>query len=188
VSLRTPLGSSIDYTDAKLREVEAILDTPEIRSEFSLIGLGAAGQVNQGTVVVRMAPRGERLKQQDVIPMLRQEFRIAGARVFAAPYPMVQGARGEPLQFVLTGTNLQELGQHAQALQRKLAALPGSAASTPTCSSTCPSSSSAPTACASPTPASPPRTWPSPSTCSPAGSTSPSSTTSPATASATTSA
>ena len=127
VSLRTPLGSSIDYTDAKLREVEAILDThPEIRSEFSLIGLGAAGQVNQGTVVVRMAPRGERtLKQQDVIPMLRQEFtRIAGARVFAAPYPMVQGARGEPLQFVLTGTNLQELGQHAQALQRKLAALP----------------------------------------------------------------
>ena len=127
VSLRTPLGSSIDYTDAKLREVEAILDThPEIRSEFSLIGLGAAGQVNQGTVVVRMVPRGERtLKQQDVIPMLRQEFtRIAGARVFAAPYPMVQGARGEPLQFVLTGTNLQELGQHAQALQRKLAALP----------------------------------------------------------------
>jgi HAE1 family hydrophobic/amphiphilic exporter-1 len=52
-----------------------------------------------------MAPREERsVKQQDVIPMLRQEFaQIAGARVFAAPYPMVQGARGEPLQFVLTG-------------------------------------------------------------------------------------
>ncbi len=103
-----------------------------------------------------MVPRGERsLKQQDVIPMLRQEFaQIAGARAFAAPYPMVQGARGEPLQFVLTGTNLNELGQHAQALQRRLAALPELGRSTPTCSSTCPSSSSAPTACASPTPAS----------------------------------
>jgi len=128
VSLRTPLGSSIDYTDSKLREVEAILDQhPEIRSEFALIGLGTAGQVNQGTVVVRMVPREERsVKQQDVIPLLRKEFsQIAGARVFAAPYPMVQGQRGEPLQFVLTGENLQELGRHAVALQRKLATIPG---------------------------------------------------------------
>ncbi|WP_374495735.1 efflux RND transporter permease subunit [Zoogloea sp.] len=128
VSLRTPLGSSIDYTDGKLREVEAILDQhPEIRSEFALIGLGTAGQVNQGTVVVRMVPREERsVKQQDVIPLLRKEFsQVAGARVFAAPYPMVQGQRGEPLQFVLTGENLQELGRHAMALQRKLATIPG---------------------------------------------------------------
>ncbi|MBL8460761.1 MAG: efflux RND transporter permease subunit, partial [Zoogloea sp.] len=128
VSLRTPLGSSIDYTDGKLREVEAILDQhPEIRSEFALIGLGTAGQVNQGTVVVRMVPREERsVKQQDVIPLLRKEFsQVAGARVFAAPYPMVQGQRGEPLQFVLTGENLQELGRHAVALQRKLATIPG---------------------------------------------------------------
>ncbi len=128
VSLRTPLGSSIDYTDAKLKEVEAILSAhPEIRTEFALIGLGAAGQVNQGTVVVRMAPREERrISQQEVIPLLRKEFaQIAGARVFAAPYPMVQGQRGEPLQFVLTGDNLQELGRHAVDLQRKLSALPG---------------------------------------------------------------
>ncbi|MDD3352891.1 efflux RND transporter permease subunit [Zoogloea sp.] len=127
VALRTPLGSSIDYTDSKLREVEAILDRhPEIRSEFALIGLGTAGQVNQGTVVVRMVPREERsIKQQEILPLLRKEFaQIAGARVFAAPYPMVQGQRGEPLQFVLTEDNLQELGRHATALQRKLAALP----------------------------------------------------------------
>ncbi|HRH74284.1 MAG TPA: efflux RND transporter permease subunit, partial [Zoogloea sp.] len=82
---------------------------------------------NQGTVVVRMVPREERsVKQQDVIPLLRKEFsQVAGARVFAAPYPMVQGQRGEPLQFVLTGENLQELGRHAVALQRKLATIPG---------------------------------------------------------------
>jgi len=128
VSLRTPLGSSIDYTDAKLKEVETLLAAhPEIRTEFALIGLGAAGQVNQGTVVVRMAPRDERrLSQQEVIPLLRKEFaQIAGARVFAAPYPMVQGQRGEPLQFVLTGDNLAELGRHALALQRALTVLPG---------------------------------------------------------------
>ena len=53
ISLRTPLGSSIDYTDGKLREVEAVLNNyPEVRTEFALIGLGSAGQVNQGTVAL----------------------------------------------------------------------------------------------------------------------------------------
>jgi HAE1 family hydrophobic/amphiphilic exporter-1 len=129
ISLRTPLGSSIDYTDAKLREVEAILDRhPEIRTEFALIGLGTAGQVNQGTVVVRMAPREERQRsQQQVIAALRQELAaIPGARVFAAPFSIVGGGqRGEPLQFVLTGDKLDEIGRLARELQQRFAAIPG---------------------------------------------------------------
>jgi len=128
VYLRTPLGSSIDYTDSRLRLVEAILDRhKEIRTEFALIGLGSAGQVNQGTVVVRMAPREERtLRQQDVIPVIRTELaEVPGARAFAAPYPIVQGARGEPLQFVVAGENLDEVGKLARELQRRLATVPG---------------------------------------------------------------
>ncbi len=128
VSLRTPLGSSIDYTDAKLREVEAILNRyPEIRTEFALIGLGTAGQVNQGTVVVRMAPREERKRsQQEVIADIRKELAaIPGARAFAAPFAIVGGQRGEPLQFVLAGDNIDEIGRLAKELQQKFAALPG---------------------------------------------------------------
>jgi HAE1 family hydrophobic/amphiphilic exporter-1 len=50
VRLRAPLGSSIEYTDSRLRMVEAILDRhKEIVTEFALIGFGSAGQVNQGT-------------------------------------------------------------------------------------------------------------------------------------------
>jgi HAE1 family hydrophobic/amphiphilic exporter-1 len=128
VYLRTPLGSSIDYTDARLREVEAILDRhKEIRTEFALIGLGSAAQVNQGTVVVRMAPREERSRsQQQVVPEIRKELaQIAGARAFAAPYPLVQGQRGEPLQFVLAGDNLQEVGRLTRELQSRLAGQQG---------------------------------------------------------------
>ena len=41
---------------ARLRMVEAVLNEhDEIVTEFALIGLGSAGQVNQGTVVARMA-------------------------------------------------------------------------------------------------------------------------------------
>lgn len=128
ISLRTPLGSSIDYTDGKLREVEAILDRyPEVRTEFALIGLGTAGQVNQGTVVVRMAPRHERKRsQQEIVTALRKELAaIPGARAFAAPFALIGGQRGEPLQFVLTGTNIDEIGRLSGELQKKFAALPG---------------------------------------------------------------
>jgi len=123
VYLRTPLGSSIEYTDTRLRMVEELLFRhKEIVTEFALIGLGSAGQVNQGTVVVRMAPRGERkIKQQDVIPVIRKELaQIPGVRAFAAPYPMIGGQRGEPLQFVINGPNLDEVGRIAKSLQQTL--------------------------------------------------------------------
>ena len=128
VYLRAPLGASIDYTDSRLRMVEAVLNEhEEIVTEFALIGLGSAGQVNQGTVVARMAPRNERqVSQQQLLPILREKLaQIPGARVFAAPYPMVQGQRGEPLQFVLSGENLAEVGRLGRELQGKLAAEPG---------------------------------------------------------------
>ncbi|MBZ0095994.1 MAG: efflux RND transporter permease subunit, partial [Sulfuricella sp.] len=128
INLRTPLGSSIEYTDSRLRMVEELLFRhKEIVTEFALIGLGSAGQVNQGMVVVRMAPRGERkIKQQDVIPVIRKELaQIPGARAFAAPYPMVGGQRGEPLQFVINGPNLDEVGRLAKTLQQTLSADPG---------------------------------------------------------------
>lgn len=128
IFLRAPLGSSIDYTDDRLREVEALLKTHrEIVTEFAIIGLGSAGQVNQGTVVVRMVPRAERtLTQQQVLAMLRQELAaVAGVRAFAAPYPIVQGQRGDPLQFVLVGDNLQEVGRLSREVQQRISAEPG---------------------------------------------------------------
>jgi HAE1 family hydrophobic/amphiphilic exporter-1 len=76
VGIRTPLGSSIDYTEGKLREVEAIAKNyPEIVTEFGIIGLGSAQQVNQATLVVRMKPRDERERsQRDVIDAFRRDL------------------------------------------------------------------------------------------------------------------
>lgn len=128
VYVRTPLGSSIDYTDSRLKMVEEVLRShKEIFTEFALIGLGSAGQVNQGTVVARMLPREERsISQQEILPILRKELaQIPGGRAFAAPYPMVQGQRGEPLQFVLAGEELAQVGKLGRELQQKLAAEPG---------------------------------------------------------------
>ncbi|MSQ60270.1 MAG: efflux RND transporter permease subunit [Betaproteobacteria bacterium] len=128
VTLRTPLGSSIQYTEGKIREIEAILDRfKEVHTEFSLIGLGSAGQVNQGYVVARMLPKTQRERSQkevmgDVQKALGQ---LPGVRAFAAPQSFVGGGRGERLQFALVGPVLEELGKYATTLQQRLQNEPG---------------------------------------------------------------
>src|SRR5688572_11753474 len=127
VSIRTPLGSSIQYTEGKLREVEAIADRyPELVTEFGVIGQGSAQQVNQATLVARMKPRSERDRtQQQVIDSIRRDLsQIAGARAFPRAFGLVQGQRSEPLQFVVKGPNLQEMGRLAADLQARLQADP----------------------------------------------------------------
>jgi HAE1 family hydrophobic/amphiphilic exporter-1 len=127
VRIRTPLGSSIDYTETKLREIESILlPHKEIVTEFAVIGLGAVQQVNQGQVVARMAPREQRKRsQQEVIASLREELQqISGARIFIEPFPLIQGQRAA-LQFVLTGPSLQEVATLGPTLQQRFSEEPG---------------------------------------------------------------
>jgi HAE1 family hydrophobic/amphiphilic exporter-1 len=127
VFVKTPLGSSIDYTSSRLAEVEKILARhPEIRTYFAAIGLGQAGQVNEAFASVRMVPRGERdIKQQELLATLKKELaQIPGARAFAAPIPIVGGQRGEALQFVVSGPNLQEVGRLSKLMQERLSADP----------------------------------------------------------------
>jgi HAE1 family hydrophobic/amphiphilic exporter-1 len=60
-----------------------------------------------------------------VLAQVRRELaQVPGARVFARSFGVFQGQRTEPLQFVVTGPNLQEMGRHATELQRLLAADP----------------------------------------------------------------
>jgi HAE1 family hydrophobic/amphiphilic exporter-1 len=123
VLVKTPLGSSIDYTDSRLREVEKVLAKhPEIASYFAAIGLGQAGQVNEAFASVRMVNRENRkIKQYELMPILRKELaQIPGVKAFAAAVPIVGGQRGEPLQFVVSGPNLQEVARYSKQLLEKL--------------------------------------------------------------------
>ncbi len=123
ISFKTPLGSSIQYTDSQLTRLENILKQhPEIQGYFSVIGSSSSGQANKGRIYVRMTPRDERtLKQFDLIDLLRAELsEIPGVKAFPSPIPVVGGERGEPLQFVLNGPNLQEVARLAEALQKRL--------------------------------------------------------------------
>ncbi|MDN3516790.1 efflux RND transporter permease subunit [Aquisalimonas lutea] len=125
VNIQTPLGSSIDYTDDKLREVEEILaDQQGVRSYFTAIGLGSQGQVNEGISFVRLDPRDEReLSQQEISAQVQEELSgLSGVQAFTSSVPLIGGQRGEPLQFNITGPNLQEVARLAEEMEQRLRA------------------------------------------------------------------
>jgi HAE1 family hydrophobic/amphiphilic exporter-1 len=126
ITVKAPLGSSIEYTDSRMKMVEAVLarHSDQIDSYFSNIGAGSRGQVNQGNVSVRLKPKELRSKsQQELTREIKLELdEIPGVRAIPGASGIVRGQRSEKLQFNLTGNNLQELGKVAETLQRTLSA------------------------------------------------------------------
>ncbi len=124
ISIKTPLGSSLAYTDSRLKLVEAAVAShkDEVASYFATIGAGSRGQVNQGNINVRLKPKEERAKsQQTLIKELKKEFdKIPGVRAIPSPTSIVRGQRSEKLQLNLTGANLQEIGRISQLVQQSL--------------------------------------------------------------------
>jgi HAE1 family hydrophobic/amphiphilic exporter-1 len=126
ITVKAPLGSSIDYTDSRMKLVEEVLarHTDQIDSYFSTIGAGSRGQVNQGNVNVRLKPKELRSKSQQVLTReIKAELdTIPGVNAIPGASGIVRGQRSEKLQFNLTGDNLQELGKVSETLKRSLSA------------------------------------------------------------------
>ena len=124
VSIKTPLGSSLEYTDSRLKLVEAVIASHknEVNSYFATIGVGSRGQVNQGNINVRLKPKEEReISQQALIKTLKKEFDvIPGVRALPSAGSISRGQRSEKLQFNLTGGNLEEIGRISQLVQNSL--------------------------------------------------------------------
>ena len=124
INIKTPLGSSLDYTDSRLKLVEAVLAKhPDIiDSYFATVGSGSRGQVNQGNVNVRLKPKKQRNKsQQEFTKALKIELdAIPGVRASPSGTSIVRGQRSEKMQFNLTGANLDEIGKLSQSLQQTL--------------------------------------------------------------------
>lgn len=128
ITVKTPLGSSLEYTDSRMKMVEEVVAShkDEVASYFATIGSGSRGQVNQGNVNVRLKPKEQRSKsQQTLIKELKKELdAIPGVRAIPTGASVVRGQRSEKLQFNLTGSNLQEIGRISKLLQDSLGSNP----------------------------------------------------------------
>jgi multidrug efflux pump len=118
VPITAPEGASLDYTRARVREVEAALrplqDQGIVASLLSQVapGFQRPAPVNAGLVIVRLVPWEQRdVKQQDVVRQLFGSVsNFPGARAFPIN-PGSLGQRGfrQPIEFVLGGPDYETL-------------------------------------------------------------------------------
>ena len=123
ISVKAPLGSSINYTEEKIKEIENILGQDEdIASYFVTVGADRSRQVSSASFLVRMVSWENRdISQVEMIQKLQTELAgIAGAHAFPSPMPMVGGNRGEPLYFILKGPDLNEVARLADVVKQRL--------------------------------------------------------------------
>ncbi|MFN4129002.1 MAG: efflux RND transporter permease subunit, partial [Paracoccaceae bacterium] len=129
LSVQAPQGVSLDYTDARMREIEALVeplrDTGEVASVFAIAGLG--GQDSRGFIVITLAGWADRARsQQEIAAEINGKLRgIIGVRAFAIQ-PNSLGIRGagQGLSFALVGDNYDDLADTARALVEKMEADP----------------------------------------------------------------
>jgi HAE1 family hydrophobic/amphiphilic exporter-1 len=127
ISVKAPLGSSINYTEDRIRQIEKVLEQHEdIASYFVTVGADRSRQVSKASFLVRMVNWKERdISQVEIIQQLQQELAgIAGVQAFPSPMPMVGGNRGEPLYFILSGPDLNEVARLADIVKKRLNAQP----------------------------------------------------------------
>ena len=128
VIFKTPLGSSVEYTNSRLQMIEQVLDAdPTVLYTFGAIGLFTTAQANEGMVFITISPREERdISQHEVIARLRPQLAsLPGVRAFAVPTPAIGGQRGETLQFAVRGPNLDRVGEYAVQMRERLMQMPG---------------------------------------------------------------
>lgn len=125
LSITAPQGVSLDYTDSKVRQIEALVApyraSGEVVSVFASIGLG--GSDNRAFMVLTLEKWADRARtQQQIGTEISAALRdVIGVRAVAIQ-PNSLGIRGagQGLTFSLVGNSYDQLATSAQQLVRKL--------------------------------------------------------------------
>ncbi len=127
--ISAPQGVSLDYTAAKLREIEdrtaGLRQSGEVVGLFSIAGLN--GNDNSGFMIFTLAPWGERSRsqQQIVDDITRAASQVVGIRSFAnQPNSLGIRGAGQGLQFAIAGSDFDTLATTAQAVVKQMEANP----------------------------------------------------------------
>ncbi|HTM00487.1 MAG TPA: efflux RND transporter permease subunit [Candidatus Omnitrophota bacterium] len=117
-----PEGSTLEYTDGYMRQVESILlPLPERKGLFTATGLGfgGPGQVTNGFLFLGLKPRAERHKsqQQLVQELFPRLISIPGVLAFVINPPSIGGRfSSSPVEYVVQGEDYDQLAQGVDSL------------------------------------------------------------------------
>lgn len=117
VQLTMPVGSSLDYSDARVQRVEAALrEFPEIRTIDTQIGTEGR---NTARISLRLVPRNERSRSQKQIEAAIRE------RVERIPGVELKVGGNTPIYVALLGNNEAEMNRVIADLKTKVAQIRG---------------------------------------------------------------
>lgn len=128
VQVETPPGSSLDYTAAKLGQVEARLrEFPEVRSTYGTIasGMSAAG-ATVGTLTARMVSPADRQRTpvEMTVPVREALAAIPGIEVIVSAAEGMGGV-AEPVSVNVYGENPEVLSELADDLVARMGQIGG---------------------------------------------------------------
>ena len=123
----TPVGSSLASTEARARQVDAILrEMPEVKYTLSTINTGQAAGRNYVSVFIRLVDRKDRKRSVDEmsVPLRARLNALAGITVTHVGLVDSVGG-GKPISLSIQGTDLVELQRLTTTLMAQLAKIPG---------------------------------------------------------------
>ncbi|WP_374641061.1 efflux RND transporter permease subunit [Hydrogenophaga sp.] len=127
VSFHTPVGSSLEATETKARQVEAILrEFPEVRYTLTTINTGNAQGKMYASIYVRLVDRKDRQVSADAMSArLRERLRtVPGITVTHAGLLDPVGGNKQ-LEFSLQGDDLTELARLNEEVMQKIRPIVG---------------------------------------------------------------
>ena len=127
LSFYTPVGSSLEVTESKAKQVEAIIrEFPEVKYTLSTINTGNAAGKIYANVYVRLVDRKDRSRNVDQLSnILRERLKqVPGITVTHAGLLDAVGGNKQ-VEFSLQGSDLKELERMAQLVMAKVRDVPG---------------------------------------------------------------
>ena len=123
----TPVGSSLEVTEAKAKQVEAIVrEFPEVRYTLATINTGnAAGKIS-ASVYVRLVDRKERSLSVDQLSSVLRERLKQVPGITVTHVGLLDSVGGnKQVEFSLQGPDLKELERLARLVSERIRTIPG---------------------------------------------------------------
>jgi len=128
VSIETPVGSSLEYTEAKLRQVDAALrEFPEIDYTYGTVNTGYANGKNQASLYLKLKPLKDRKRSPEQLaqPIRERLASIPGILVSINIPGGPGGGVQKQLQLSLQGPDTNVLDTISQDVMKRAAGIRG---------------------------------------------------------------
>ena len=126
VNFYTPVGSSLDLTEARARQVDAALrELPEVRYTVATINSGFAAGKIYGSVYVRFVDRKDRARSVDQMTAPLRERLAAIPGITVTNIGVTDLGGNKSIGFSIQGPDLGELARLSALVQARLRTIPG---------------------------------------------------------------